>query len=127
MREWRERNSAGEQLAVYAQYMKKDTLARNKNSMWRSWQHQVFGKDWFYWFFLAFGTIDNDMLEVTQAVCDERALYAGEAKAAGRQGDSSDDDELDLTERIPWDKRSQAFILRENARKEEKKFKAQQS
>ena len=68
------------------------------------------------------------MLEVAQAVYDERALYAGEAKAAGRQGDSWDDEKSDLTERTMMvkginHKRSEPFILRENACEEEKKFK----
>ena len=97
--------------------------------MWRSCRRRLFlGKECFYWLFLAFGYVDSDMMEVTEAVCDERAPYAGEAtRAAGRQrqrDDEQDDDELDLAERIPCDKRSQAFILQENARKEEKKFKA---
>ena len=68
------------------------------------------------------------MLEVIQEVCEERALYDGEAKAAGRQGGEEELD-LDLVKGLPEGikhKHSKPFILRDNARTEEKKFKEQE-
>ena len=127
MRAWWEKFGASEK--VHAGYMCKGNLGRNaRRSMWRSWRHQVFGQDCFYRFLLAFGTIDNDMLEVTQEVCDERAAYRHEEiAAAGLQGDSADDMEWTIPVRSGINHiRSDAFILREKARVEERSFKAQE-
>ena len=74
-------------LARYVKYMHKDTLNKRQRSWWRSWQHQVFGKDWFYRLFVAFGTIEPAMLEIVSELALHRAKFAREALASS-QGDA---------------------------------------
>ena len=126
---WEETLQDTAKLARYVKYKHKDALNQRKRSMWRSWQHQVFGKDWFYRLFVAFGTIEPAMLEIVSELALHRAKFPCEALASS-QGDALPDRcknlsqhqkaEL-LAERIPTVQganpiRTEAYTARARAR-----------
>ena len=56
---WRAMLQDKSKLAHYATYMDADTLDGLSGSFQKSWHKAVFGKEWFYRRFLAFGKLDT--------------------------------------------------------------------
>ena len=55
----------------------------------KAWHHKVFGKDWFYRLFLAFGRITQEMIDIVNEVAEARRNAAEENALASSQGDLS--------------------------------------
>ena len=56
-----------EDLNTYASYMSPDRYDRTKRSTYNSWKAHLFGKDWFFNLFLAFGTVTPCLLYTSDA------------------------------------------------------------
>ena len=63
-----------DQLAAYATYMSRDRYHRQMRSAYKAWQAHLFGKDWFYRIFLAFGTISQEIIDCVNTICASRAI-----------------------------------------------------
>ena len=128
-----------DKVASYAEYMSVHTLHRNQRSCMKSWEREVFGKDWFYRLVLAFGTIDTSMVNIINDIAYSRAKYSEEQFKASSQGGPPDDSMRNKSERTnaelnntripevkgPSHKRSVAFNARVAAREMEIEFKNQ--
>ena len=83
---WEETLQDSAKLARYSKYYNPDAVNQYQRSMWRSWQHQTFGKDWFYRLFLAFGTVEPAMVDIVNELSRHRAQFAREALASSQGG-----------------------------------------
>jgi hypothetical protein len=71
MKDWFLREAADKR-ANYAAYMCRDVLQRTTRSLYKNFIVQVFGKEWFFDLFVAFGHVDAEMVQYTNEECAAR-------------------------------------------------------
>ena len=85
---WWQTSIATEESSGWQNFLKLGCKGDRKlaeRSYYRNWKHEIFGKDWIFDFFIAFGDLDVGMLDALNEACEYRAIEAD--KKAAKKAD----------------------------------------